>query len=90
MQIFINFFTHFKSSYPLQVANCDSNSRLVVDEVAIVNSGLKGLICQVPNRPRSFINLDCIHPWTAKRDYRRLLFFFLDNQNTVIVNEMAV
>ena len=29
--------------HPLQVENCDSNSRLVVDEMTMVNSGLKGL-----------------------------------------------
>ena len=28
--------------HPLQVENCDSNSRLVVDEMTIVNSGSKG------------------------------------------------
>ena len=40
--------------HPLQVANCDSNSRLVVDEDDNVKSGLKGLsvlchICVVSN-----------------------------------------
>ena len=32
--------SHF---HPLQVENCVSNSRLVVDEMTIVNSGSKGL-----------------------------------------------
>ena len=41
----LSIFTHFKSSlHPLQVENYDSNSRLVVDEMTMVNSGLKGLI----------------------------------------------
>ena len=40
--------------HPLQVGNCDSNSRLVVDEDDIVKSGLKGVkvlsrICVVSN-----------------------------------------
>ena len=29
---FLYFLTHFKSLHPLQVENCESNSRLVVDE----------------------------------------------------------
>ena len=29
--------------HPLQAENCDSNSRLVVDEMTMENSGLKGL-----------------------------------------------
>ena len=40
------FFTSSPTSnhlHPLQVENCDSNSRLVVDEDDNVNSGLKGL-----------------------------------------------
>ena len=51
MTTFFYSFTHIKSSSsaeddlddPLQVENCDSNSRLVVDEDDNVKSGLKGL-----------------------------------------------
>ena len=32
MAIFFNFLTTSKHLYPLQVENCDSNSRLVVEE----------------------------------------------------------
>ena len=32
MAIFLNFLTTSSPLYPLQVENCDSNSRLVVDE----------------------------------------------------------
>ena len=41
--IFLNFSPTSNHLYPLQVENCDSNSRLVVDEDDNVNSGLKGL-----------------------------------------------
>ena len=45
MAIFFNKFqTTSNHLHPLQVENCDSNSRLVVDEGTMVNSGLKGLI----------------------------------------------
>ena len=32
MSIFLNFYTTSNQLHPLQVENCDSNSRLVVDE----------------------------------------------------------
>ena len=41
--IFFNFSTTLNHLYPMQVENCDSNSRLVVDEDDNGNSGLKGL-----------------------------------------------
>ena len=44
MAIFLNFQTTSNYLNPLQDENCDSNSRLVVDEDDyMVNSGLKGL-----------------------------------------------
>ena len=43
MTIYLNFQTTSNHFHPLQVENCDSNSRLVVDEMTMVNSGLKGL-----------------------------------------------
>ena len=43
MAIFLNFTPTPCHLHPLQVENCDSNSRLVVDEMTMVNSGLKGL-----------------------------------------------
>ena len=45
MAIFINFSPISSQLHPLQVENCDSNSRLVVDEDDNVKSGLKGLRC---------------------------------------------
>ena len=42
MAIFFTFSPTSNHLHPLQVENCDSNSRLVVDED--VKSGLKGLI----------------------------------------------
>ena len=45
MAIFLNFPHTSNHLHPLQVTNCDSNSRLVVDEDDDpVNSGSKGLI----------------------------------------------
>ena len=41
--ISFNFSTTLNHLHPLQVENCDSNSRLVVDEDDMVNSDLKGL-----------------------------------------------
>ena len=46
MAIFFNFSPTISHLHPLQAANCDSNSRLVVDEMTMVNSGSKGLIKQ--------------------------------------------
>ena len=43
MAIFFNFSPTSNHLHSLQVENCDSNSRLVVDEMTMVNSGLKGL-----------------------------------------------
>ena len=43
MAIFLNFLPTSNHFHPLQVENCDSNSRLVVDEDDDINSGLKGL-----------------------------------------------
>ena len=43
MAIFINLSPSSNHFQPLKVENCDSNSRLVVDEMTMVNSGLKGL-----------------------------------------------
>ena len=43
MVIFFNFLPISNHLHPLQVENCDSNSRLVVDEDDNVKSGLKGL-----------------------------------------------
>ena len=41
--IFFTFSPTLNHLHPLQVENCGSNSRLVVDEDDNVNSGLKGL-----------------------------------------------
>ena len=46
MEIFINFSPTSNHLHALQVENCDSNSRLVVDEDDKVKSGLKGLNLQ--------------------------------------------
>ena len=43
MAIFLNFSPTSSHLHPLQVENCGSNSRLVVDEMTMVNSGSKGL-----------------------------------------------
>ena len=43
MIFFFNFSPTSNHLHPLQVENCDSNSRLVVDEDDNVKSGLKGL-----------------------------------------------
>ena len=44
MAIFFTFSPTSNHLYPLQVENCDSNSRLVVDKDDNVKSGLKGLM----------------------------------------------
>ena len=46
MAIFFSFSPTSNHLYPLQVENCDSNSRLVADEDDNVKSGLKGLNLQ--------------------------------------------
>ena len=43
MVIFFNIKTTSSHLHSLQAENCDSNSRLVVDEDDNINSGLKGL-----------------------------------------------
>ena len=43
MAIFFNFSPTSNHLHPLQVENCDSNSRLVVDEDGNAKSGLKEL-----------------------------------------------
>ena len=43
MTIFFNFLPISNHFHQLQVENCDSNSRLVLDEDDNVKSGLKGL-----------------------------------------------
>ena len=43
MTIFFTFLPTSNHLHPLQVENCDSNSRLVVDEDDNVKSGLNGL-----------------------------------------------
>ena len=43
MTIFLNFLPTSNHIHSLQIENCDSNSRLVVDEDDSVKSGLKGL-----------------------------------------------
>ena len=44
MLILFNLSPTYSHLHPLQVKNCDSNSRLVVDEDENLNSGLKGLL----------------------------------------------
>ena len=43
MAIFFIFSPTVSHLHPLQAANCDSNSRLVVDEMTMVKSGSKEL-----------------------------------------------
>ena len=50
MTIFYNFSPPSNHPHPLQVENCDSNSRLVVDEDDNVELGLKGLTSRQPWR----------------------------------------
>ena len=47
MAIFFNFSPASNHLHPLQVENCDSYSRLVVDENDEVKLGLKGLITSI-------------------------------------------
>ena len=51
MAILFNFSPTSNHPHPLQVENCDSNSRLVVDEMTMTNPGLKGL--SVAERPKA-------------------------------------
>ena len=48
MAIFFNFSPTSSHLHPLQVENCGSNSRLVVDDMTMVNSGSKGLTLKAP------------------------------------------
>ena len=43
MTILVNLSPSSSHLHPLQVENCDGNLRLVVDEMTVVNSALKGL-----------------------------------------------
>ena len=45
MAIYFIFSPNSNQLHPLQVENCDSNSRFAVDEDDIVKSRLKGLKC---------------------------------------------
>ena len=62
MAIFFNFQTTSNHLHPLQVGNCDSNSRLVVYEDGNVKSGLTGLTLEIQakiptsNDPKIFIH----------------------------------
>ena len=49
MAILFNFSPDSSHLHPLQVENCGSNSRLVVDEMTIVNTGSKGLNIKTSN-----------------------------------------
>ena len=51
MAIIFNFSPTSSHLHPLQVENCGSNSRLVVDEMTMVNSGSKGLRVGVEKWP---------------------------------------
>ena len=58
--IFFTFSPTSNHLHPLQVENCDSNSRLVVDEDDNVKSGLKGLkICDIQS---SALSRGCMRP----------------------------
>ena len=48
MAIFFNLSPIPSHLHSLQVENCGSNSRLVVDEMTMVNSGSKGLVAVSP------------------------------------------
>ena len=50
MTVFLYFSLTASYLYPLQVANCDSNSRLVVDKDDNVKKGLKGLTLEPINK----------------------------------------
>ena len=82
---FFNFSTISNHLHPLQVENCESNSRLVVDEDAVVNSGLKGLFqfttpksdspnIKHPHHPRHCITNQTflnLLPFTARTEIAR-------------------
>ena len=57
MAIFFNFSPTSNHLHSLQVVNCESNSRLVVDEDGNVKSGLKGLIRETRTTKCMEINL---------------------------------
>ena len=64
MAIFFNFSPTSNHLHPLQVENCDSNSRLVVDEDDNGNLGLKWLKCRIllykQWRPKVFFQFEII------------------------------
>ena len=64
MAIFFNLPPTSGHLHSLQVENCGSNSRLVVDEMTAVNSGSKGLILL-------YISLYCFNPFSAGTFFRR-------------------
>ena len=47
--------------HALQVENCDSNSRLVVDEMTMENSGMKGLTVNTPDKRQFRTGPDYLH-----------------------------
>ena len=65
MSIVFTFSPTSNNFHPLQVYNCDSNSRLVVDEDDNVKSGLKGL-------KHGIFNL-----FSAKHNYNQTKFVLL-------------
>ena len=69
MAFFVNLSPTSSHLYSLQVANCDSNSRLVVDEDDNVNLGLKGL-------NSSYLQAK---GWIVKTNIRRHLFWNVKN-----------
>ena len=58
MAIFFNFSLTSNNLHRLQVVNCDSNLRLVVDEGDIVKSGLKGLMPLPPPRNGALLKVN--------------------------------
>ena len=58
--IFINLSPPSSHLHPLQVENCNSNSRLVVDEMTMVNSNLKGLIRLLTDQITDIGNEICV------------------------------
>ena len=56
MAIFLHFSPTLNHLHPLQVENCDSNLRLVVDEMTMVNSGLLTQILAFNDKKGLFLN----------------------------------
>ena len=82
--IFFNFSTTPNHLHPLQVENCGSNLRLVVDDDDNVKSGLKGLKCGRRLNPFSVGD----RLYTSDSEVCRLQY--KDNPHTVRVCIMAV